>query len=88
MPKPGAQITCMRDGKYVCMMHAVHILLMSASSLLPVVEPCTCLDDLTLDCSSFVLQQLKGPEDSRVRRQPVLVLGRVLPLTSVSTRKT
>ena len=70
------------------MMNAVHILLMWASSLLPVVEPCTSLDELTFDCSSFVLQQLKGPEDSRVRRQPVLVLGRVLPLTSVSQSKT
>ena len=50
MPKQHACVI----GKYVCMMKAVHLLLIvSIKSTAVFGEPCTSLDELTYDCLSF-----------------------------------
>ena len=61
--------------KYAFMMKAVH---MSIRPAAVVEEPYTSLDELTFDCLFFVLKQPQRREDSRVSRQPVLVLVLVL----------
>jgi hypothetical protein len=63
-------------GKYASMMKAVHILLRVSIKSTAVVEeqPCTSLDELILDFLASVMQDLRWWDNSRVSRQPVLVL--------------
>ena len=62
--------------KYACMRKEVHVFLRIMSTAV-VEEHYACLVELTFDCLFFLLQLR---EDSRVSRQPLLVLVLVLVL--------
>ena len=72
------------------MMNAVHIFLsLSIKSTAVVQDVCSSLDELTLDCLLFVMQQPQQlQEDLLVSRHPVLALLPSLFLTFVSQRST